>query len=152
VRAHVERVVIEVDVDDVNAGEDGFVYRRHAVTTDGRRIDDREWRMRVFSGTFFDNRGLSADERSTEKRAQTEESLRRHHTSAPPRHLDPLLAVLDAAGITTTLEELRAVPLDIRFTDAAEGRVQREAAEPPPRISAEALARLDEALAEDDDA
>jgi hypothetical protein len=142
VAEYVERVVIVVDVEWEGPWPGHLEYRRYAVTTEGKRIDDRRWQVGSSSGTFFDNRDLDAVARTAELREETRKLIRDRHKREDDRYLQSLVSALQDAGVATTPDELRAIPVAVEFTDAAEAQIRAQAAEPPPRLGLSAFRPL----------
>jgi hypothetical protein len=130
----VERVVVVVDVEWEGPWPGHLEYSRYAVTTQGTRVDDRRWRAGSSSGTFFDNRDLDAHARAAELREETRQTISEQHKRKDDRSLQSLVSALHDAGVATTPDELRAVPVAVEFTDAAEEKIRAQAAEAPPRL------------------
>jgi len=130
----VERVVIVVDVESEGPWPGHLEHRRYAVTTQGVRVDDRRWRAGSSSGTFFDNRDLNASARAAELREETRQTIAEQHKREDDRYLQSLVSALHDAGVTTTPDKLRAMPVAVEFTDAAEAKIRAQAAETPPRL------------------
>jgi hypothetical protein len=131
--ARVAKVVIVVDA---NQRDDGLDYRRYALTSDGLRVDDRRWRAGAYYGHFrshpdlLDTSSAARDARAAERRAGFEAKIRQGYARSGWFQRRSLVRALRKAGVRATVADLRATPLEVQFTDAAEAQVLRKESVP----------------------
>ena len=118
----VAKVVIVVDI---NQRDDGLDYRRDAVTSDGQRVDDARWRAGAYYGRFS-TPGVTAEGWAAERRADLERGIPERYPRTWKVGMLSLVRALRKVGVRTTAAELRTLPLNVQFTDAAEAQIVRE--------------------------
>lgn len=115
--ARPEQVVVVIDARELSPGFRALEYRREAVLDDGTRVADSRWRGGSFSAAFFG--AGDAEMRLEDDRGLMERALRERHSKSDARRLASLIDALRGAGVEATTEQVRALPLDVEFTDAA---------------------------------